>query len=117
MCEAIKPGASTEEVLSAAEVIDERGYHIVDGLLHGYSVGLLPPSLPGEGYPTGLTRPVRMSGEKTKPFVFEDNMTVVVQPNVVTKDGRAGVQLGNLLLITNDGSESLHHCAFEFMRA
>lgn len=117
MCEAIKPGASTEEVLSAAEIIDQRGYHIVDGLLHGYAIGLLPPSLPGEGYPTALTRPVRMSGEKTKPFVFEDNMTVVVQPNVVTKDGRAGVQLGNLLLITDDGVESLHHCAFEFIRA
>jgi Xaa-Pro dipeptidase len=44
-------------------------------------------------------------------------MTVVVQPNVVTPDGRAGVQLGNLLLITGDGVESLHNCPFEFMRA
>ena len=117
MCDAIKPGATTEDVLTAAEVISERGYHIVDGLLHGYGIGLLLPSVPGEGYPTTLTRPVRLGGEKQKPFVFEKGMTVVVQPNVVTPDGRAGVQVGNLLLITDDGIESLHKCPFEFMRA
>lgn len=117
MCDAIKPGATTEDVLTAAEVISERGYHIVDGLLHGYGIGLLLPSVPGEGYPTTLTRPVRLGGEKQKPFVFEKGMTVVVQPNVVTPDGRAGVQVGNLLLITDNGIESLHKCPFEFMRA
>lgn len=117
MCDAIKPGATTEDVLAAADVIDESGYAIVDGLLHGYGIGLLPPSLPGEGYPTTLTRPVRMGKEKARPFVFEENMTVVVQPNVVAKDGRAGVQVGNLLRVTEDGVESLHECPFEFMRA
>ncbi|MGH2820624.1 MAG: M24 family metallopeptidase, partial [Actinomycetota bacterium] len=86
MCEAIKPGSTTEDVLAAAEVIDERGYAIVDGLLHGYGIGLLPPSVPGEGYPTTLTRPVRMGTEKQKPFVFEKDMTLVVQPNVTTED-------------------------------
>jgi hypothetical protein len=35
-------------------------------------------------------------------------MTVVVQPNVVTRDGKAGVQTGELLLITNSGVERLH---------
>jgi Xaa-Pro dipeptidase len=117
MCEAIKPGATTEDVLTAAEVIDERGYAIVDGLLHGYGIGLLPPSVPGEGYPTTLTRPVRMGTETQKPIVFEQGMTVVVQPNVVTEDGRAGVQVGNLLLVTEGGVESLHRCPFEFIRA
>ncbi|MGH2779569.1 MAG: M24 family metallopeptidase, partial [Actinomycetota bacterium] len=117
MCAAIKPGATTEDVLTAAEIITERGYHIVDGLLHGYGIGLLLPSVPGEGYPTTLTRPVRIGGEKQKPFAFEKGMTVVVQPNVVTPDGRAGVQVGNLLLIAEDGTESLHNCPFEFMRA
>ena len=118
MCGAIKPGATTEEVLTAAEVIDERGYHIVDGLLHGYGIGLLPPSVPGEGYPKTLTRPVRIEGEsqRQKPFVFEEGMTVVVQPNVVTTDGQAGVQLGNLVLITAGGVEALHDCPFEFIR-
>jgi len=35
-------------------------------------------------------------------------MTVVVQPNVVTRDGRAGVQTGELLLVTGQGPERLH---------
>jgi Xaa-Pro dipeptidase len=117
MCKAIKPGATTSDVSAAAEVIDQRGFAIVDGLLHGYGIGLLPPSVPGEGNPDTLTRPVRMQGEKQKPFAFETGMTMVVQPNVVTKDGRAGVQLGNLLLVTDEGAESLHHCPLEFMRA
>ena len=35
-------------------------------------------------------------------------MTVVVQPNVVTPDGRAGVQTGELVLVTGVGHEHLH---------
>jgi len=31
-----------------------------------------------------------------------------VQPNVVTRDERAGVQVGELLLVTDDGFERLH---------
>jgi hypothetical protein len=42
-------------------------------------------------------------------FVFEAGMTVVVQPNVVTPDERAGVQTGELVLIGEHGPEPLHH--------
>jgi Xaa-Pro dipeptidase len=35
-------------------------------------------------------------------------LTVVVQPNVVTRDGRAGVQTGELLLVTEHGPQRLH---------
>jgi hypothetical protein len=35
-------------------------------------------------------------------------MTVVVQPNVVTPDELAGVQTGELLLVTDAGTERLH---------
>jgi Xaa-Pro dipeptidase len=35
-------------------------------------------------------------------------MTVVVQPNVVTPDESAGVQTGELLLVTERGAERLH---------
>jgi Xaa-Pro dipeptidase len=117
MCEAIKPGATTEDVLVGADVIDERGYHVIDGLIHGYGLGLLPPSLPGESYPTSPTRPVRAGGKKGDPFVFEKDMTLVVQPNVVTKDARAGVQLGNLVVVTEDGVENLHNTPVELIRA
>lgn len=117
MCETIKPGATTADVLDAVEFIDERGYAIIDGLLHGYGIGILPPSLPSEGYPREATRPVRMPGVDHKPFTFEENMTVVLQPNVTTKDGTAGVQMGNLVRVTAEGVEPMHHCPLELLRA
>jgi hypothetical protein len=39
---------------------------------------------------------------------FASAMTVVAQPNVVTPDEMAGVQTGELLLVTEDGVERLH---------
>ena len=41
-------------------------------------------------------------------FTFAAGMTVVVQPNVVTPDETAGVQTGELMLVTEDGAERLH---------
>ena len=35
-------------------------------------------------------------------------MTIVIQPNVVTPDETAGVQTGELVLVTNDGIDRLH---------
>lgn len=35
-------------------------------------------------------------------------MTVVVQPNVTTTDGAAGVQTGELFRVTADGCARLH---------
>jgi hypothetical protein len=35
-------------------------------------------------------------------------MTIVVQPNITTRDGTAGVQAGELLLVTDQGPERLH---------
>jgi hypothetical protein len=37
-------------------------------------------------------------------------MMLVVQPNVVTTDHRAGVQTGECLLVTADGPLRLHTC-------
>ena len=41
-------------------------------------------------------------------FTLAAGMTLVVQPNVVTQDGRAGVQTGELLLVTEHGPQRLH---------
>jgi hypothetical protein len=43
-------------------------------------------------------------------------MTVVVQPSIVTKDGKAGVQCGELVRILKDGVERLHHAPWGFNR-
>lgn len=103
-CAALRAGATTEDILDAAQVIHDRGFTINDGLLHGFGIGLLPPSI----------RTRQTVHEPHTPFVFEPDMCVVVQPNVVTSDERAGVQLGNLLKITETGCECLHEVRVQY---
>ena len=45
-----------------------------------------------------------------------DIMTVVIQPNVITPDEQAGVQTGELMLVTDSGCESLHRYPPGFAR-
>ena len=105
---ALRAGASAEDLLDAAEVIHERGYTINDAYLHGFGVGLLPPSL-------NTRRTTK--GRSVAPFVFEENMCVVLQPNVVTPDERSGLQLGNLFRITRDGAECLQRLPLQYFVA
>jgi Xaa-Pro aminopeptidase len=102
---ALKPGNSSEDILDAAEIIAERGFTINDGFLHGFGIGLLPPSIGTREAKRGIPKP---------PFVLRENMCVVVQPNVVTRDESAGVQLGNLFRITASGAECLHRLPLEY---
>jgi Xaa-Pro dipeptidase len=85
----LRAGATAAELWEAAGPITIR-----DDLVHGFVGGYLPPVL-------GARRPI-------PDFTFEAGMTVVVQPNVVTSDERAGVQVGELLLVTDRGVERLH---------
>jgi Xaa-Pro aminopeptidase len=101
----LRAGATSEDVLDAADVIADRGYTINDGFLHGFAIGLMPPSIGTRQAKRGVPKP---------PFRFEANMCVVVQPNVVTHDERAGVQLGNLLRITDTGTECLHRLPLHY---
>lgn len=98
---ALRAGATSEDVLDAADIIAERGFTINDGFLHGFGIGLLPPNI-------GTRQTAGKRGPPGPLFTFEENMCVVVQPNVVTPDERAGLQLGNLFRITRDGAECLH---------
>jgi Xaa-Pro aminopeptidase len=43
-------------------------------------------------------------------------MIVVIQPNVVTRDGKAGVQTGEMVLITETGIERVHDFPRGFAR-
>ena len=102
----LRPGATNEDVLDAAESIHAAGYTICDDLLHGFGGGYLPPIL----------RTRQTSHTPPQPFTFQENMTVVIQPNVITEDERAGVQVGELVCITSDGVERLHAYPVEFVR-
>jgi Xaa-Pro aminopeptidase len=48
---------------------------------------------------------------------LQENMCMVVQPNPVTKDGKAGVQFGELVRVTKTGFESLHRTPHELFKA
>jgi Xaa-Pro dipeptidase len=94
----LRPGATARDVVDAAGVIEDAGFTTRDDLLHGFVGGYLPPVL---GSPGRVLEPV-------PDYTFEAGMTVVVQPNVVTRDERAGVQTGELVLIADGGARSLH---------
>jgi Xaa-Pro dipeptidase len=94
----LKDGATPAQVIEASGVIEDAGYTIIDDLLHGYGGGYLQPILGTKSRPAG---PVPQEP-------FKAGQTVVIQPNVVTRDGKAGVQTGELVVITKDGIESLH---------
>jgi Xaa-Pro dipeptidase len=95
----LRDGTTPAEVVAAAGVIEDAGFTTIDDLVHGYGGGYLPPVLGSASRPAG---PVPAEQ-------FRTGMTVVVQPNVTTRDGRAGVQTGELVLVTPTGVESLHH--------
>jgi Xaa-Pro dipeptidase len=95
---AIKPGTPARDLVEASSVIEERGYTIFDDLVHGYGGGYLPPVL-GTASRPNLEIP---------DLTLEAGMALVVQPNVITTDERIGVQTGHLLVVTDDGQESLH---------
>jgi Xaa-Pro aminopeptidase len=94
----IAPGVSAAAVVQTAALIDAQGLTICDDLVHGYGGGYLPPIL----------RTPATSHGPVPDFVFERNMTLVIQPNVVTRDQRAGVQVGELVRVTDEGVVSLH---------
>ena len=102
----LRDGATTEEVLDAAEYIHTSGFTICDDLLHGFGGGYLAPIL----------RTRRTSARPPQPFTFRENMTVVIQPNVITEDERMGVQVGQLVRITRTGIESLHDYLMRFVQ-
>jgi Xaa-Pro dipeptidase len=105
--ERLRPGVHAAELVAAAGVIEDAGLTTVDDLVHGFGGGYLPPVL---GSRSRAIRP-------TPDMTLEEGMTVVVQPNVATPDGRLGVQTGELLLVTAQGAERLHSFPAGLVRA
>ena len=94
----LKAGATPSQVIDASGVIEDAGFTIIDDLLHGYGGGYLPPILGCKSRPA---RPVPQEP-------FRAGQTVVIQPNVVTPDGKAGVQTGEMVVIKETGIERMH---------
>ena len=95
-----------QEIVEASGVIEERGFTIYDDLCTASAAATSRRSWEQE--PPGGTATA---------MTLEENMTVVVQPNVVTRDHKAGVQVGELVRVTRTGFERLHTAPRGFFRA
>ena len=94
----LKPGARPDDIVEAASVIEDAGFTTCDDLTHGYGGGYFPPVTGSKSRPN----------EPVPDFTFEKNQMLVIQPNVITPDRKAGVQTGECVVITEDGCQSIH---------
>ena len=94
----LKDGTTIEDINAVSSKIEDGSFSIWDDLIHGYGGGYLDPVL----------------GTKSRPassyegFTFKENMTVVIQPNVITNDHKAGIQTGELVHIQKEKSVRMH---------
>lgn len=102
----LKAGVSAQEIFDATVLIEDAGFTICDDIVHGFGGGYWPPVLGTRSRPSGPVPDMRL----------EANMTVVVQPNVITPDKTAGVQLGEMVRITETGFERMHVAPWGFLR-
>jgi len=103
----VRHGTTMVQILQAAGVIEDRGFTVCDDLMHGFGGGYFPPIVGTRSRPAG----------PLPKMTLEENMTVVVQPNVIARDRPAGVQVGELIRVTKTGFERLHQAPRGFFRA
>jgi Xaa-Pro aminopeptidase len=106
--EVLKAGATDADFRrAAAGVVERDGYKTHDVLVHGWGLQIEDPRL---DVPSATIKRPQM------PFTFQTGMIMVIQPNVVSPDGRRGLQVGNLVAIEENGARSLQHYPMEFIR-
>jgi Xaa-Pro dipeptidase len=101
----LKPGATDADVRAAAGVIEKAGCRTHDVLLHGWGITIEPPR-------TDL--PSAMIKRELTPFTARPGMLFVVQPHVISADGRRGVQVGNLVVCEEAGVRPLQSSEMQF---
>jgi len=102
----LRAGTTPQQIIDVSGVIERAGYSTCDDLVHGYGGGYFPPVIGSQSRPAG----------RAPDLTLQAGMTIVVQPNVVTRDQRAGVQVGELVHITDHGFERLHKAPRAFFR-
>jgi Xaa-Pro aminopeptidase len=96
-----KPGTTSEQLIAASSVIEENGFTTYDSVFHG-EVGKAPEL------------GTRSAAHPLEPWTLTENMVHVIQPNPVTTDFKAGLQLGAAVIVKPGGGESLHNYPFKF---
>ncbi len=102
----LKAGVSAQEIVDATGNIEAAGFTIYDDIMHGMGGGYWQPVLGTRSRPAGPVPDIKL----------EANMAMVVQPNVITRDEKAGVQLGEMVRITPTGFERFHAAPWGFLR-
>jgi Xaa-Pro aminopeptidase len=96
-----KPGTTSEEIVAASSVIEDSGFTSYDSVFHGEA---------GKSPELGT----QSAAHPLEPWTLQQNMVHVIQPNPITKDLRAGLQLGAAVVVKPSGGESLHNYPFKF---
>jgi Xaa-Pro aminopeptidase len=99
----LQDGVSTREIEEAAEVVHRRGYSIYDDLLHGVSQS--PP----------IIQTTSTKRHTSPEVIFREGMVITVQPNVITRDERMGLQFGETVVVRKDGVERLNQYPREWI--
>jgi Xaa-Pro aminopeptidase len=102
----LRPGTMPAEVVEASGLVEASGFTICDDLMHGHGGAYMAPIVGSKSRPAGPIPDIPL----------RPGMTLVVQPNVITLDRKAGVQTGELLHITETGVERLHTAPKGFLR-
>jgi Xaa-Pro aminopeptidase len=96
-----KPGTTSAEIVAATSVIEENGFTAYDSVFHGEA---------GKSPELGT----RSAAHPLEPWTLIENMVHVIQPNPITRDFRAGLQLGAAVVVRPEGGEPLHNYPFKF---
>ncbi|MFC1968263.1 M24 family metallopeptidase [Chloroflexota bacterium] len=97
----LQPGSTSEEIIEATSIIEKSGFTVYDSVVHGEG---------GRNPELGT----RSSPHPFEPWTFKENTVVVIQPNPITPDHQAGLQLGAAVVVKAGGAEVLHHYPFKF---
>jgi len=96
-----KPGTTSEQIVEASSIIEESGFTSYDSVFHGEA---------GKSPELGT----KSAAHPLEPWTLQENMVHVIQPNPITKDFKAGLQLGAAVVVKPDGGEPLHNYPFKF---
>jgi Xaa-Pro aminopeptidase len=96
-----KPGVTSEEIVAASSIIEESGFTSYDSVFHGEA---------GKSPELGT----KSAAHPLEPWTLQQNMVHVIQPNPITRDFKAGLQLGAAVVVRPNGGESLHNYPFKF---
>lgn len=96
-----KPGTTSEQIVAATSAIEANGFTSFDSVFHGEA---------GKSPELGTSS----AAHPLEKWTLEENMVHVIQPNPITKDLKAGLQLGAAVVVKPGGGEALHNYPFKF---